>query len=160
MTRITGRIKYLPVFAMMLACSSCDSNLIYTDAWTIPDASWNMFEKAEFNFTVADTSKSSNLFLTLRTGSQYPYRNIFLFATTTAPGGKNITDTLEFQLSDERGKRLGKGFSDIYELKLPYKINVVFPVRGTYNFQIRHGMRDPDLKGVYDIGLRIENFMN
>jgi gliding motility-associated lipoprotein GldH len=41
-------------------------------------------------------------------------------------------------------------------LKLPYKSNVFFPLKGTYRFSIRHGMRVEDLNGVYDFGLRIE----
>ena len=32
----------------------------------------------------------------------------------------------------------------------------IFPVKGTYQFKIQHGMRIEDLKGVYDFGLRIE----
>ena len=46
----------------------------------------------------------------------------------------------------------------LHELNLPYKSNVFFPVKGTYEFKIQHGMRIENLKGVYDFGLKIEKY--
>ena len=83
-----------------------------------------------FKIPVRDTLNSNNIYLILRTGSSYPYRNIFLFVTTTSPDGKSITDTLQYDIADEKGNWYGKGFGDIHELKLPYKSNVFFPVSG------------------------------
>ena len=103
-----------------------------------------------------DTLNSNDICFILRTGSSYPYRNIYLFVTTIAPDGKSITDTLQYDLADEKGNWYGKGFGDIHELKLPFKSNVFFPVSGTYQINIQHGMRIEDLKGVYDVGLRVE----
>ena len=91
-----------------------------------------------------------------RTGSAYPFRNIYFFVTAVTPDGKAITDTLQYYLADEKGNWYGKGFGDIHALNLPYKSNVYFPLKGTYLFKIQHGMRIEDLKGVYDIGLRVE----
>ncbi len=105
---------------------------------------------------VTDTLTSNNVSFTIRTGSSYPFRNIYLFVTTTSPDGKFITDTLQYFLADTKGKWYGKGFGDIHELNLPYKSNVFFPVKGTYKFNIQHGMRVEDLNGVYDFGMRIE----
>ncbi|MBN1108666.1 MAG: gliding motility lipoprotein GldH [Bacteroidales bacterium] len=158
MRRGTGRINYLIAIVVMLSCLSCNSSLVYTDSKTIDGAVWDLFDKAEFEFRSADTLKSLNVSLTLRTASHYPYRNIFLFVTTTAPDGKSITDTLEYQLADDKGHWLGKGFGDIHELNLPYKKNVFFPMKGSYVFSIQHGMRDHSLRGVYDLGISIVNF--
>jgi len=158
MIRKTGRFNVLLAALIILAFSSCDSNLIYTDEVTMPDMKWNLFNNPEFSFHVADTTKNTNVFFIIRTGSQYPFSNIFLFVTTFSPDGKSITDTLEYEIADEKGNWLGKGFGDIHELKLPYKQNVFFPLKGTYRFWIQHGMRAGDLKGVYDVGLRVEKY--
>lgn len=109
-----------------------------------------------FKVLITDTLTSNDVIFTIRNGSSYPFRNIFLFVSTTSPGGKKITDTLQYNLADEKGKWYGKGFGDIHELNLPYKTNVYFPLKGTYEFKIQHGMRIEKLKGVYDFGLRIE----
>jgi gliding motility-associated lipoprotein GldH len=122
----------------------------------MPERTWKLMDVPEFQVPVTDTITKENVIFTIRTGSSYPYRNIYLFVSTTAPGGKKITDTLQYNLADEKGKWYGKGLGDIHELSLPYKSNVFFPVKGTYIFRIQHGMRVEDLKGVYDVGLRIE----
>jgi len=104
---------------------------------------------------MADTASLCNIWLTVRTGTSYPYRNIWLFVNTLSPTGKSITDTLQYMLADEKGKWFGKGFGDIHELDLPFRTGVYFREKGTYTFRIRHGMRDENLNGVYDLGLRI-----
>jgi gliding motility-associated lipoprotein GldH len=158
MIRKTSKLKSFLLIVLLAVLVSCNSDLIYTDVATMPDIKWNLFDNPDFRFPVTDTTKSTNVFFTIRTGSQYPYRNIFLFVTTISPDGKSITDTLEYEIADEKGKWHGKGFGDIHELKLPYKKNVFFPMKGTYHFKIQHGMRIGDLKGVYDVGLRVEKY--
>ncbi len=153
--RITN-YSFLLILVSSLFLSSCDRNVVFTDSKPMPSEIWKLMDIASFNVPVTDTVNSNNVLFTIRTGSSYPYRNIFLFVTTTSPEGKSITDTLQYNLADEKGKWYGKGFGDIHELKLPYKTNVYFPRKGIYQFNIQHGMRIEDLKGVYDIGIRIE----
>ena len=135
---------------------SCNSNIVYTDSFSMEENVWQLTSIPVYNVAVADTVSANDIFFSVRTGSSYPFRNIFLFVTTTSPDGKSITDTLEYQLADEKGRWLGKGLGDINELRLPYKTNVSFPVTGTYQIRVQHGMRVEDLKGVYDFGLRVE----
>jgi gliding motility-associated lipoprotein GldH len=149
--------SFLPVFAIViLLFSSCDRNVIFSDSVAMKKNDWNLMNALSFNVPVEDTINSNNVYFTIRTGSSYPFRNIYLFVTTVSPEGKTVTDTLQYYLADEKGKWYGKGFGDINELNLPYKSNVYFPVKGTYHFKVRHGMRAEDLKGVYDFGMRVE----
>lgn len=138
---------------------SCKNNVLFTDSAVMPENTWNLFNAAEFRVEITDTINRSDVFFTIRTGSEYPFRNIWLFVTTTSPDGKKIlADTLEYNLADEKGNWYGKGFGDIHELNLPFRTNVYFPMKGRYLFKIQQGMREGDLKGVYDIGLRIEKY--
>jgi gliding motility-associated lipoprotein GldH len=136
---------------LLLSCN----NTVYTDSVQMPGEKWELMNIPSFSVPVDDTLNSHDVIFTIRTGSAYPFRNIYLFVQTTSPDGKFITDTLEYSLADEKGNWFGKGFGDIHELNLPYKSNVYFPVKGTYQFNIQHGMRIEDLNGVYDFGLRI-----
>ena len=155
---ITGINKYscsLLLISLILL-SSCNSNVVFTESKVMNKNTWNLLNISSFKVPITDTLKSNNVIFTIRTGSSYPFRNIYLFVTTTSPDGKSITDTLQYNLADEKGKWFGKGFGDIHELNLPYKSNIYFPVKGIYQFNIQHGMRVEDLKGVYDVGLRVE----
>jgi gliding motility-associated lipoprotein GldH len=139
-----------------LTLFSCNSNLVFTDSTVMAVKTWELTNIPAFQIPVDDTITRNNILFTIRTGSSYPFRNIYLFVTTTSPDGKSITDTLQYKLADEKGHWYGKGFGDIHELNLPYKSNVYFPLKGLYQIKIQHGMRIKDLKGVYDFGLRIE----
>jgi gliding motility-associated lipoprotein GldH len=151
-----NRYSFVLILTSLVLLSSCNSNVVFTDSLEMPGRTWKLLDIPAFKIPVTDTLNSNNVFFTIRTGSSYPFRNIYLFVTTTSPDGKNITDTLQYNLADEKGKWYGKGFGDIHELNLPYKTNVYFPFKGSYQFKIQHGMRVEDLKGVYDFGLRIE----
>lgn len=153
-------INRVPAFALIVLgslISSCNSrNVMFTDNEVMPDITWNLLNNPVFRVDIKDTAAAADLFFNIRTGSDYPYRNIWLFVTTTAPDGNSITDTLQYNLADEKGNWYGKGPGDIHELDLPYKKNVYFPAKGSYQIKIQHGMRTGELRGVYDIGIRVE----
>lgn len=156
MTRKINKIAYPAMLALLMMITSCNSNVIFTDSVVIPDNTWSLTNVPVFTVPVTDTAISTNVFFTIRTGAEYPFRNIYLFVTASSPDGKSICDTLEYNLADEKGNWYGRGFGDIKELNLPFRSNVLFPVKGNYRFNIQHGMRIVELKGVYDFGLRIE----
>jgi gliding motility-associated lipoprotein GldH len=156
MIRGINRFSFVLIMTFLLLLLSCKSRVVYTNSMAMAEETWKLTDISDFKVLITDTVNSNNVFFTIRNGSSYPFRNIFLFVTTTSPDGKKITDTLQYNLADEKGKWFGKGFGDIHELNLPYKSNVFFPLKGTYDFKIQHGMRVENLKGVYDFGLRIE----
>jgi gliding motility-associated lipoprotein GldH len=144
----------IPLLLILLL--SCNSDIIFTDNVAMQDNVWELSNVPDFSFLIDDTARLTDVILTLRSGSDYPYRNLFLFVTISSPDGNIMTDTLEYYLADEKGNWYGKGFGDIHEFSLPYRTNVYFPEKGTYLIKIQHGMRIGDLPGIYDIGLRIE----
>lgn len=156
---MTGKINsfyLLATITCLLLLASCKNNILYSDTVSMPDNIWKLDNAPEFSVEISDTINNSNIFFPVRTGSDYPFSNMWLFVTTTSPNGISIGDTIQYNLADDKGNWNGKGFGDIHELRLPYKTNIYFPHKGTYRFKIQHGMRVEDLKGVYDIGLRIE----
>jgi gliding motility-associated lipoprotein GldH len=156
MIKRTNRPVLIFIFFLSIAAISCNNDIIYTDTYEMPENTWRLTDIPVFRIPVSDTSASADVSFSIRTGSDYPFRNIFLFVNTISPEGISITDTLEYSLADEKGYWLGKGVGDIHELVLPYKTNVFFPVKGPYQVKVYHGMRLGDLKGVYDLGIRVE----
>jgi gliding motility-associated lipoprotein GldH len=156
MIRGINRISSVLILISLLLLSSCNSNTVYTKYHNMAHETWNLMDIATFEVPITDTLTSNNVIFTIRNGSSFPFRNIYLFVSTISPDGKKITDTLQYNLADVKGKWYGRGFGDIHELILPYKSNVFFPLKGIYEFKIQHGMRTETLKGVYDFGLRIE----
>ena len=156
MIKEINKAVQLLIMPLLMMIPACSSDTLFSDSVTMPEKTWGLTYIPEFSFTVTDTINVTDVFFTIRTGSDFPFRNIYLFVTSTSPDGKSISDTLQYDLADEKGNWYGKGFGDIHELNLPYRKNVFFPLKGIYKFTIQHGMRIGDLKGVYDLGLRIE----
>lgn len=134
---------------------SCDRNTLFSDNYRIEDRQWSMYDPARYTCIIGDTVSIFNIDLSVRTSTDYPYRNMYLFIVTTFPSGTTVTDTLQALITDEKGMWLGRGAGDLRELTIPYKSNVFFPEEGEYHFSVIHGMRDTLLKGVYDMGIRI-----
>ena len=156
MTKRINRDIFLLLLVSSLLIISCDSTVVFTGSVAMKGNNWDLMNIPVFSVPVTDTTNSNNLSFIIRTGSDYPFRNIFLFVTATSPEGRMLTDTLQYYLADDKGRWYGKGFGDIHELYLPYKSNVFFPSKGEYSFKIQHGMRTESLPGIYDIGIRIE----
>jgi gliding motility-associated lipoprotein GldH len=156
MTKGRNKQKFLFYVTVIMLFCGCNRNAVFTDSVSMPGKEWKLENAPTFTPEIADTISNNNISFTIRTGTSFPFRNIYLFVSTTSPAGKTITDTLQYMIADEKGKWYGKGIGDIHELKLPFKSNIYFPVKGIYTFRIRHGMRSESLKGVYDFGIRIE----
>jgi gliding motility-associated lipoprotein GldH len=156
MTKGINKQKFLFYVTTILLFSGCSRNTVFTDSVSMPGKEWSLENVPVFSSQVTDTISTNDIFFIIRTSSSYPFRNIYLFVSTTSPAGKTITDTIQYMLADEKGKWYGKGIGDIHELNLPFKSNVYFPSKGIYSFKIQHGMRSETLKGVYDLGFRIE----
>ena len=151
----TGKFKLLLLAVVAAITISCHPEIMYFGHVDFRSNEWNRQKTARFEAEITDTLSAARVDINLRTGSAYPYRNIYLFVSTFAPGGERITDTLEYMLADEKGRRYGRGRGDIRELSLSYRENVYFPTSGTYMFMIEHAMRTESLTGVYDISIKI-----
>ena len=126
MARKTVNKIFLILLPITLLLSSCNGKVIFADTREITGNRWELDDVINFNFNNTDSLIRTDVEFILRTGPDYPYRNIYLFVTSDSPDGKYITDTLEYYLSDEKGTRYGKGTGGIYELRLPYKSKRIF----------------------------------
>lgn len=154
-----NKIKYLYLFSLIiLSCTlaSCDKNRVFEQNREIRDAIWNRTDKIKFSVEITDTVSPHNLYVNIRNTSEYPFRNIYLFITTSSKG-IIVKDTFEGILADEKGKWLGSGLGDIWDNTMAYKKNMRFPHTGTYSFEFEQAMRNENLPFIMDVGLRIEH---
>ncbi len=156
------RNRYQHIIACIMAglmatfLLSCDDNRVFEEYTEIKDSLWDMERTVEFTPLISDTLMISNVYLNIRNNEKYPYSNLFLFVTTTAPNGSWIKDTIEIKMADDKGKWKGKGLGGLYFNKKLFKSNVRFPYPGLYSFKIVHAMRKEELEGIREVGLRIE----
>ncbi len=143
-------------FLTVLLTVACNDNVVYERNERIPDNVWNRFHIPVFEVEITDTLNAHNLLINLRNTGEYPRSNLFLFISATSPGGAFTRDTLELVLADPSGRWKGRGFGSIWQNRFFYRKNVRFPERGKYTFEVEQAMRIDDLRGIVDVGLRIE----
>jgi gliding motility-associated lipoprotein GldH len=141
---------------MALIFSSCNKNVVFTEYRKFDHEEWFAKNKAEFDVDIKDNQSLNNISLMIRHADSYPYSNIFLFVETTYPDGKKLTDTMEVIMANGKGEWLGSGAGDIFDLKVPIKRNVKFPLTGKYKFSFQQAMRTDPLPMVMDFGFEIE----
>jgi len=153
-------------FILMLLSSllfSCNNNQIYSKYKSIDHNKWHKDSIVSFNVDIKDTLSNHAIYLNLRNDKDYNFNNIFLIVNVNYPNKNKVTDTLEYRMTDEKGRFLGSGFTDIKENKLAFKENIVFPSSGKYQFNIQQAVRKIGsengieiLEGITDVGIEIE----
>lgn len=137
---------------------ACDSKRAYEHNDTIENESWNIKKVYTHEFEIADSMQWYNMYLNVRNTTDYKYSNLFLYVTTTFPHGQQAKDTLECVLADTQGKWFGKGNGKFKDCRIVFKPKFRFSQAGKYNVQITHGMREQDVTGISEIGIRLEKF--
>lgn len=140
----------LPLLAL-----SCDSNRIYEENFSIENSTWHADDIKEFSFEITDTMSALDLFINLRTTTDYPYSNLYIFLYSSYPDGYKDKDTLEFVLARPDGKWLGESSGTIVENQILISRGGRFRVPGKYTFRIQQAMREEELGEIVDVGFRV-----
>ena len=145
-------IGLLTLFIFFTSCNDDD----FDTRTVIPEAEWRQENRVAFDVDINDTISPYEFGIGLRHLENYRYSNLFVFLHTTMPNGNHTRDTIECTLATPEGKWIGKSSGSMRDLTVPLNENLLFPLSGTYHFEIEQAMREPVLKGISDIGLYIE----
>ncbi|MBS2210371.1 gliding motility lipoprotein GldH [Carboxylicivirga mesophila] len=153
------KIKHSSLIIILLGLivvSSCDRGVVFDQYVTIPKGGWHVDSMAVFKVDIESTEQPYNVILNVRNRSNYPNSNLWLFVEVVSPSGQTMQDKVDCVLADDAGRWIGSGWGDLYHAKIPYQLGVKFAETGAYSFRIVQGMRDEDLEGIHNIGLRVE----
>ncbi len=140
----------------MLCLVGCDKKVFFTDSSRVNEQGWNMNDHLTFDVTVKDTTRLYSFFVDLRLTTDYPYANTFFFINTKFPDGGVAADTVECPVAYPDGQWMGKRSGGYIDNRYSFRKNMIFPATGTYTFSLSHGMRDTNIIGIKNVGLRIE----
>jgi gliding motility-associated lipoprotein GldH len=146
----------IPGVLLVLAFTACNLDSVYEKSVDISKGDWSKNQVIKFEIPVTDTINGNDMYFSIRNNNEYPYKNLFLFITTLSPKGISKKDTLEITLADDRGKWSGRGFGGIWSNEPVFKKDVRFPSAGTYTIEVVQAMRDQLLKGILDVGIKVE----
>ena len=142
------------LFVGLLALSSCQPRVAYSDFRTMPIEGWHEDSVLTFETDIHDSMGIYDVLIVVRHTNQYAYQNLWVFVDTYTDLGISQRDTIEATLADDYGRWLGSGINR-YELPLLYIDNMSMPTHQT-RFTIQHGMRTEWLKGITDVGVVVK----
>jgi gliding motility-associated lipoprotein GldH len=154
-TPASGRLLQLLLPSILFFLSGCEQGIIFDNNKRLENDVWKSDQIIRFDVPLQDTVNIYKFYLNLRHSTSYRYANIFLFINSTFPDGTQARDTVECILADPSGKWVGKGISNIRDNQVLLRRGLRFKQKGTYIFEFEQAMREPELKGIMDIGLRI-----
>ena len=157
--KTSRKLKGFIVVLLIFLCFSCDRQALYDQYQAIDNTTWEKNKEYYFSFHIDDISTPYNLTFEVRNNNMYPYQNLWIFCNEEQPIGPLKRDTVECMLADEFGKWYGHGIS-LFQSSFPVRTNYMFPHKGMYTFSFRQGMRDDALKGIQEIGFRVEKANN
>ena len=148
------KLIYIVIAALLFV--ACDSNVLYDETYRVEEKGWLYSDAVSFNFETTDTISTYTCYIDLRNRNDYPYSNIYLNIVTIYPDGSVASDTnLQFVLAQPNGEWLGRYNGRYVDGRYPL-CQFHFPQVGSYQFVIRHAMRDTLLPGIMDLGMHIE----
>lgn len=155
--RLFNRIESLFFTALLLVLlTSCNGNRILEENVKIEEGRWNSDTILRFSTVISDTLCGYNIYIDIRNDIRYSYSNLYLFLKTLFPNGRIARDTIECQLAGYDGKWLGSGTGNVRFSRFIFQQGIRLPVSGRYRFELEQGMRVEELKGILDVGFRID----
>jgi gliding motility-associated lipoprotein GldH len=141
------------IFCLIISCS--DDTIIFNDYVDIENTQLSFKDTIVFQTSILDTINLHNIFLQLRTSTDYKWSNMFFFSEINFPNNKTRTDTFEVFLMDKNGNWNGDKSGIVANFNHSLYKNIKFPIKGDYKFKLIQAMRDTILKEVISVGLKI-----
>lgn len=152
------RISLLMITLVTLMCA-CDSRRVFEDNREFRDRQWVVGEEPSFEFRIADSAQTYNLYYNLRNSLHYDWDRIYLTYILTDSAGQELQRKLVYHaLFDPAGRPLGEsGLGDLYDHQFPLLTNYRFGHSGIYRLRLIQYSRQDTLRGVLAVGIRVEH---
>ncbi len=145
-------VRLLTVILCFASCKD-NKNKLLDEFKEVNQEGWNWTEAKSFAFEITDTTYLYSLECGLRITGSYKYSNIWLLYTIDGPNA-SLKNQFQIPLSDNTGKWLGVGKSNLISYDQPFIQNAKFK-KGKYTLKLNQNMRDEKLGSVSDVGLKI-----
>ena len=155
------KVKQINLFLIvtLLLVSCGESGVIVNQSQSIEGAKWTSSDSIVYDFEITDTLNYYDFSILVRNTENYMWSNIYLFSDLRFPNGKVRRDTIEVLLADEYGYWVGHNSGTIVTTSAKFMKHRKFPLSGKYKISITHGMREPILEEVTDVGIKVKQWV-
>jgi gliding motility-associated lipoprotein GldH len=144
------------LFVLSWGLVSCNSSSYYDKTEPLENSIWVASNAKRFDIDIEDSLQVFNFYIHVRNSVDYEFANLYFFIQSEFPDGQKAQDTIECQLADYQGKWLGSGSGKFRDNSFILRKNMRFQKKGIYRFELKQGMRRDSLKGIAEVGIRLE----
>lgn len=153
-------------FCLVITVACRWENLLFSASVSVPQQ-WTRMDTVEFNIseqlsnisTRLTPDRSFRFVVDIRYTRKYAYPDLCLQVRHNVTDSLNWQiDTLRCSLYDGKGKPLGKGLANLYAIEVPYA-TLVADGGNQVCVQMVHCMADDSLKGITDLGIRVQSIV-
>ena len=123
----------------------------YSEYADITSSGWAYSHPLTFIPTVADSTCSGTLILSVRHGNAYPYRNLWIEISHPGTDGMVRHDTVNIELADIYGRWYGSGLGTSFQYS--DTVSREFRIFRDSGLKIRHIMRADTLPAIEQVGI-------
>lgn len=157
-----GRFNMIRIAALafisICLLTACSSNAVMEEQQQIKENQWDYADSKTFTAQITDTVQHYNIYVSVRHGFNFEWRNMWVKIETTFPDGKTYERRVNLLLSDADGVWHGECLGDNCDMLIPIQDNAFFPQTGKYIFKVSQDMRVNPLPNVKTIGMRLEKY--
>jgi len=146
----------LSLLFVIVACSN-EHKTIYHEYQSIAGKGWLKKDTLKFPLLPSDSARVVALTAEVRNTLEYPYADFYLVVQQNIADSLHWqTDTVRFVLADAFGKWKGTGSGNYYQSSAYIRMFKLPPHPKHAIIKVSQGMKDDVLKGITDVGFRLE----
>ena len=152
--QLKNKLTWLPIIIL----AACQNNIIYHSYTPVPLDGWNKSDTLVYTLPASIPAGTYEMTIGIRHQESYPYRDLWMnISTNVKDTSTYTTDTLQLFLADKTGNWNGNGPGGLYQFTKLYTPSfTIAQDSASRNIRIVHIMTDNPLKGISDVGIRLE----
>lgn len=139
---------------LIMLLTACQSDVVFESYQELPGERWDYSRVLEFNARIPD-SGLYRVTLHIRHTGSFEMTNLWCIVNTRSQAVQQLHDTVNINIATPSGDWFGEG-GQIKTVSQTINKNPVALPKGKVLFRIEQGMKPENLRGVKNVGIRIE----
>ena len=144
------------LLSLLFLFPACQSNVVYKESVKIENQEWSYQDTIDFEVPISDTSQFYQIILDINHSQEFPFENLYVLIYSKLPNGERFKERVSLPFMNQAGIWFGKCSGENCQLAINLQEKVKFESQGKYVFTIEQHTRNNPIKGIREVGFRVE----
>lgn len=147
------------ILFLLLGCTACNYPSTLEKYKTLANETWERDSNYKFEFNIPQPG-NYHISTCIRHTTDYKQKNISCYLTILHQRVEMDKENSDIIIVDNNGRWVGQGLTGLKTVVQPIDRIFHFDSTGVYTVEIKHRMKDKQLKGIKNIGIKMNRFGN